>query len=110
MLRSAAWAFLSLITGCVVSKDTATDHAAEQDCLDAGGRWEDWGDVGQEACNLPTSDAGRPCSDSQECESYCEAPQGTEPGAAVEGACYGWMHASCMQEVRDGVADAEWCH
>ena len=100
----------SLLAACVVSKDTGIDLGDEQGCLDAGGRWEDWGGDGEQACNLPTSDAGRPCTDSRECESYCEAPQGTEPGDSVEGACYGWKHASCMQEVRDGAAEPEWCY
>ena len=39
-------------------------------CMQAGGRWEVLGFSGP-GCNLPTSDGGKPCLDSEECESGC---------------------------------------
>jgi hypothetical protein len=39
-------------------------------CMEAGGRWEVLGFSGP-GCNLPTSDGGKPCLDSKECESGC---------------------------------------
>jgi hypothetical protein len=39
-------------------------------CMQAGGRWEVLGFSGP-GCNLPTSDGGKPCLDSKECESGC---------------------------------------
>jgi len=40
------------------------------DCLANGGRWEVLGFSGP-GCNLPTSDGGEACQDSEECESGC---------------------------------------
>lgn len=45
-----------------------TDEAAQ--CLRQGGRWEVLGFSGP-GCNLPTSDGGKPCSDSRVCEGLC---------------------------------------
>lgn len=39
-------------------------------CLADGGRWEVLGFSGP-GCNLPTTDGGRICTDSKECESGC---------------------------------------
>ena len=39
-------------------------------CVQAGGRWDVLGFSGP-GCNLPTSDGGKPCLDSAECESGC---------------------------------------
>jgi hypothetical protein len=38
--------------------------------LAEGGRWDILGFSGQ-GCNLPTSDGGEPCQDSEDCESGC---------------------------------------
>ena len=59
---------------------------------------------------IPTSDSGKECTDSIQCESYCQAPKGSEIGAKVVGSCYEFMAAICMQEVRNGIADATWCY
>ena len=61
------------------------------------------------SCNSPTPDSGKECTDSSQCESYCQAPEGAEIESEVIGNCYGFEVASCMQEVRDGLADATWC-
>lgn len=42
------------------------------DCLASGGRWEVLGFSGP-GCNLPTSDGGKACRASQDCESACLA-------------------------------------
>ncbi len=39
-------------------------------CLEQGGRWEMLGFSGP-GCNLPTSDGGKTCTESTECESAC---------------------------------------
>ena len=39
-------------------------------CVDEGGRWEVLGFSGP-GCNLPSSDGGKSCLDSEECESGC---------------------------------------
>lgn len=90
-------------------RETGTD---KESCEALGGKWQIWRNIPNASpeCNLPTSDAGKPCLDSSECESYCEAPEGAEVGAEVEGRCYGYQIAICMQEVRNGIAKPEWCY
>jgi len=42
-------------------------------CLAAGGAWDDVAGRGHvHGCNLPTTDAGKACTDSQECEGACK--------------------------------------
>ncbi len=82
-----------------------------RECEMAGGLWGIWSnamDAG-ELCNMPTSDAGMKCSDSTECQSFCQAKEGSEAESQDTGMCYGYEHALCMQEVRDGIVQSEWC-
>ena len=97
---------LMTVAGCAynaVSPRTA--------CENAGGQWGILGNLpdAQPECNDATPDAGKECNDSSECKSYCQAPKGSEIDAPTSGTCYGFQYADCMQEVRDGIADAEWC-
>lgn len=48
------------------------DPEKYQECIDQGGRWEVLGFSGP-GCNLPTTDGGKPCRNSDECESGCLA-------------------------------------
>jgi hypothetical protein len=45
----------------------------KDDCLQAGGTWSKPGPRPTEECNLPTKDAGKICSGSNECEGVCLA-------------------------------------
>ncbi len=84
----------------------------KESCEARGGEWKIWRDIPDATpeCNLPTTDGGKRCTDSSQCESYCQAPKGTDIGAEVVGECYKFKIAICMQEVRNGVADAKWCY
>ncbi|MBI2110558.1 hypothetical protein HYT51_02150 [Candidatus Woesearchaeota archaeon] len=98
---------------CIQNKCTEVITPTDKESCEArGGEWRIWNDYPDAApeCNLPTSDAGKRCSDSSQCESYCQAPEGAEIGAKVVGECYKFMIVPCMQEVRNGVVDAEWCY
>lgn len=48
------------------------DPERYQECMDQGGRWEVLGFSGP-GCNLPTTDGGKSCRNSDECESACLA-------------------------------------
>lgn len=92
--------------------DTAAVLATQEaSCVAEGGKWTVVDDHGQMVgvCIPATSDAGSACSDSDDCESWCQAPVGTEVGAEVEGTCYGWVDTDCIQAVEDGMAEAEVC-
>ena len=108
-----------VISGCIQQNklpsqkpETTTTPTSKESCESLNGVWQIWRDVpnAQPECNLPTSDSEKPCTDSSQCESYCKAPKGSEIGARVEGRCYGFKIAICMQEVKNGVTDAEWCY
>ena len=82
-------------------------------CEQAGGKWGSWRDMlnATPECNLPTSDAGKECTDSSQCESYCQAEEGAKRGDQASGRCYEWKSVyTCMQEVRGGVVDVTWCY
>jgi hypothetical protein len=48
----------------IISSDKKT-------CENAGGIWWKLGPQGEYVCNMPTSDAGKKCLDSDECEGSC---------------------------------------
>jgi hypothetical protein len=45
----------------------------QEACEFQGGEWQAWGKTTEESCNLFTTDGGKECSDSNECEAYCIA-------------------------------------
>jgi len=62
-------------------------------------------------CDTPTADAGKECSDSSQCESWCAA-QLTEPtefGAPVSGECARAHEWSCRSSVRNGTYAGTMC-
>ena len=106
-----------VISGCTQQKELSSKKqeispADKESCETLGGVWKVWGDTrdSKPGCNLPTTDSGKSCTDSSQCESYCEAPKGSAIDAKVEGKCYGFKIAGCMQEVKNGLAAAAWCY
>jgi hypothetical protein len=75
-------------------------------CKIRGGRWEPLGLLGPEGCILPTSDGGKECVDSSQCETFCIAPSNISSSATnVVGECYGWYRRSltvCSPRVEGG--------
>ena len=82
-----------------------------KECQMAGGQWGIWSNAidADKSCNMPTSDGEMTCSDSSECQSFCQAKEGSEVDSEDTGMCYGYEYALCMQEVKDGIVQAEWC-
>ena len=82
----------------------------ETACENVGGYW---GVIGNPPhgtppnCIFPTSDAGKECTDSEQCESFCEAPEGSNPDEEVIGNCYeydsGLDRGGCRREVKEGI-------
>jgi len=83
----------------------------KEECEIAGGLWGIWGNQypAIAECNPSTSDGGKECSDSSQCQSFCQAKEGAQIGIEDTGMCYGYELAICLQEVRNGVVDNEWC-
>jgi hypothetical protein len=82
-----------------------------KECEMSGGLWGIWGNSqsAKESCNPSTSDVGMECSDSSQCQSFCQAKEGSEINSESIGMCYGYELAICMQEVQNGVVQNEWC-
>lgn len=97
----------SLVINSVKEAVVPTD---KDSCEAKGGKWEQVDNPSSmPACNLPTTDSGKICTDSSQCESYCQAPSGAATGAKVSGTCFDFTKATCMKEIKNGLADAEWC-
>jgi len=83
----------------------------KEQCEITGGLWGIWSNrsPATASCNPSTSDGGKECSDSSQCQSFCQAKEGAQIGIEATGMCYEYEFAICMQEVRNGAVDAEWC-
>jgi len=84
---------------------------SENTCENEGGLWGIWGNAVDTSatCNPSTSDQGKECSDSTQCQSFCQAKEGSEINSESIGMCYGYELAICMQEVQNGIVQPEWC-
>jgi hypothetical protein len=80
-------------------------------CEMSGGLWGIWGNAvdSGEQCNPSTTDQGIQCTDSSQCQSFCQAKEGSKISNKETGTCYGYELAICMQEVANGVVQPEWC-
>jgi len=77
----------------------------EAECLREGGQWTQLGRAPVQQCLRQTTDAGKACSDSAQCEGQCMAPEGAVDGAQVAGQCSVDTNPfGCQQRVRGGVA------
>lgn len=55
--------------------------------------------------NLPTQDAGKSCTDSSECESFCQPEENLTIENTMVGTCYGWKqwpNSGCVKMLRGG--------
>ena len=89
----------------------AVPPPTQQQCQAIGGMWGLWSNAVDSAkqCNPPTIDQGAECTDSSQCQSYCQAKEGSEININDSGNCYGFEFAICMQEVNNGMVQPEWC-
>ncbi|MHA7733379.1 hypothetical protein [Nitrosopumilus sp. S6] len=83
----------------------------ETECLAIDGKWEIRAYVrnSQPHCNLPTSDEGKRCTDSTQCESFCQAEDDVQYGTQSIGICYGYQFATCANQVINGTASGMIC-
>jgi hypothetical protein len=80
-------------------------------CAAAGGTWRTVGMLRQEICDMPTHDAGKPCTSSSECESICVAPADADLTKPVTGTCYRSfvLLGTCLSRVEQGRVDSAQC-
>src|SRR3989338_1441868 len=87
------------------------EYPTKEACELIGGEWIVWPNPdASPACNLPTSDGGKLCIDSGQCESFCLAPENASPGSRAEGTCWGWVSPpACYWLVISGVVSGGTC-
>ncbi len=88
-------------------------------CQIQGGKWGRIGIALDESCNFPTSDSGKECSDSDECEGDCLAELSNEERRKITyndeiiytmGKCARMQRmAGCMARVKEGKVDSIIC-
>ena len=91
--------------------EQARSIKTEPACIAKGGEWRRMGRIQELSCVLPTSDAGKACTDASQCEVACFVSEpGTEPGAATVGQCNSSTDIfGCHMHVKDGKADGMLC-
>lgn len=78
---------LLLLSGCL--EETEQDAEA---CERQGGRYQTFISSGESYCNMPTSDAGKACTISADCETYCQADTKTcMPFKVLASGCHAWI-------------------
>jgi len=80
-------------------------------CEITGGNW---GFISSEdptkSCNPRTFDEGKECTDSSQCEGFCQAKEGLEIYSEATGICSGnVLYAGCTWEIENGVVQPLWC-
>jgi hypothetical protein len=79
-----------------------------EECEARGGEWhQDLPDFG--TCFEPTSDAGKPCCDLDDCEGFCAAPEDAEDFTPTQGACSPMTGSLCGNWVKNGLASGSFC-
>ena len=60
------------LAGLLVSTaGIAVEITSKQECEAAGGKWGQFGLFPKEQCNKPTTDSGKECTDSKQCQVAC---------------------------------------
>ncbi len=96
---------------CLAALLSSPAPATQAECEVAGGVWARRGLLATELCDLPTADAGKPCTKHDDCESVCIAPDGARAGDRVTGQCYARSVTlgTCLPYVIDGVVQPVMC-
>ncbi|WP_101925048.1 hypothetical protein [Luteimonas rhizosphaerae] len=105
--------FAATLAACSAPAERTTTNAGpdqgsvtnEAECVRVGGEWTQLGRAPVKQCLRQTTDAGKACTTSEQCEGLCVAPEGTTDGATVGGTCSVTTNPfGCQQRVHDGVA------
>lgn len=87
--------------------------ATAEGCRAQGGAWGPQGLLGRDGCVLPLADAGKRCTDGDQCLGDCRAVDGPsfpQIGQAATGQCQANTSPfGCFTRVEDGRAEATLC-
>jgi len=78
-------------------EDISSGISEQKQCEMEGGLWGIWGNAVPVVltCNPSTSDIGKECTDSSQCQSFCQAKEGAQIGIEDTGMCYAYELAIC---------------
>ncbi|MBN1168544.1 hypothetical protein JXA63_01500 [Candidatus Woesebacteria bacterium] len=99
-------------TSVTPTSNTTSTPQDKNSCEKLGGKWQLVDSPeNRYFCNLSTADGGKSCTDSSQCESYCQASEEAERGISASGQCYQWQETvtGCMREINNGIVENEWC-
>lgn len=74
------------------------DTTTKEECVQKGGVWSRWGLSPKEYCQIPSKDAGKPCTDGSQCSyNLCLSREETRPGVCAKfsgefGCYYTWRN------------------
>ena len=97
----------------VVKPDQPSPAASEQECVARSGNWGFHGatEVPGPFCALPTTDAGKSCTDFSDCQGHCLAADQALPGKRAIGTCApSYYPGACFNMVEDGKASGLICN
>jgi len=108
-IRLAAAALLFTAVACAPagSPDPAPPpDASAEACAAAGGRLQPAGALNTPTCIVTYADAGRPCTDGDDCQGDCRVPYGTRVEGPVSGVCQADSNPyGCRTNVENGRID-----
>ena len=102
------------LTGCSQTKSASvvakpTLPTTEASCLARGGSWTSLGlpmPGKPKTCDLKTTDAGKACTDSNQCEGVCLAPAEAVSGNRATGSCSAYLaNFGNVLLVNDGIVE-----
>ena len=83
----------------------------QEECTARGGRWGRFGLREIDQCDMPSSDAGKCCTDSSECQSSCVTKDNVQSGKRAVGKCFErtLTLGTCLNYVEKGKAKGVIC-
>jgi hypothetical protein len=117
LIRTAFFAAAALLaTACAPQTTTEGDapmqSADASACAARGGTMQQVGRMQSWQCVVAYADAGKPCTDGDQCQGDCvvEGNSGLQPGASAAGVCQADSNRfGCRTTVDDGKAGATLC-
>ena len=91
--------------------ELARSLKSESSCKAKGGQWQRVGMLQTFVCVLPTSDAGKSCTDGSQCQMSCLAKDPSlTPGSKATGQCSKSTNIfGCKTRVKDGKIEGTLC-
>lgn len=121
-VRLVALALMSVfgLGGCATSLDSPAARSlciekkgscSKSECTAARGTWMVAGLYGIHMCSIATTDAGKTCVNSSDCESRCVARGGMKTGERGAGVCHGSLtnNFGCSAPVENEIVGAWLC-